>query len=113
MITRLHYFRRSVMITRWRYCLNAVMITRWKYSFSVAMITKWHYCIGVKMVTGCVNWIVNVSYCKKTLDSKKKTSTSPNRTERQLIKKTGGVPQKERVGWTERERKREGGCSAF
>ena len=39
-----------------------------------------------------------------TLDCKKNTSTSPNRRERPLVRKTGGVPQKERDRWTERGR---------
>ena len=103
MITRWHYYIDTVMITRWRNCLIAVMITRWQYCLGVAMITRWHYCIGVEMVTGCVNWIVNVSNVKKTLDWNKKTSTSTNRRERQLIRKTGsGTTERDR--WTERGR---------
>ena len=51
-----------------------------------------------------------------------KTSTSPNRRERQLIMITGwGTPERDRDRetdrqmdrWTEGERKREGGCSAL
>ena len=44
------------------------------------MVTRWHYCISVEMVAEWVHWIVNV---QRTLDCKKKTSTSPNRRERQ------------------------------
>ena len=50
------------------------------------------------------------------MDCKKKTSTSPNRRERPLIRKTGwGTTERERERetdiWTERERK--WGCSAI
>ena len=69
-----------------------------------------HYCIIVEMVTGCVHWIVDVSNSKqrmqRTLDCKKKTSTSPNRRERPLIRKTGwGTTERER----QMDRKREKG----
>ena len=104
-ITRWCYFHSSVMITRWRYCINAVMITRWQDCLSAAMITRWHHCIGVEMVTGQVHWIVNVFNCKKTLDCKKKTPTSPNSRERPLIWKTGwGTTEREREKETERGR---------
>ena len=55
---------------------------------------------------GSLDTIVNVfKNCKKTLDCKKKTSTSPNSRERSLIMKTG---------WgTEREGKREGIVQCF
>ena len=43
--------------------------------------------------------------CKKTLDCKKKTSTSPNSRERPLIVKTGWGTQEEK----ERKREKEGG----
>ena len=49
---------------------------------------------------------------QRTLDCKKKTLTYPNRGERSLIRKTGWGTT-ERVRWTGRERKREGGCSAL
>ena len=90
------------------------MITRWQYYLSAAMITRWHYCISVEIVIGWIHWIVNVSNSKlqRTLDCKKKTSTSPNRMERPLIRKTGwGTTERERDIWTERERKC--GCSAI
>ena len=80
------------------------MITRWHCYIDAVMITTWHHCIGVEMVTGWVQWIVNVFNCKKTLDCKKKTSTSPNSRERPLIRKTGW-------GTTESARKRV--CTVF
>ena len=50
-------------------------------------------------------------YLLRTLDCKKKTSTPR---ERPLTKKTGwGTTERERERWPERERKREGGCSAL
>ena len=45
---------------------------------------------------------------EKTLDCKKKTSTSPNRRERPLIRKTGwGTTERETDGQQERERGKE------
>ena len=42
----------------------------------------------------------------KNFDCKKKTSTSPNRRERPLIRKTGwGTTERERDIWTEREKR--------
>ena len=100
----------SVMITNWRYCLNAAMSTRWQYCLHAAMITRWHYCISVEnKFTGCVHWIVNVSNCKKTLDCTKKTSTSPNRRERTLIRKTGCGTTEREERQMDRKREREGG----
>ena len=53
-------------------------------------------------------------YLQRTLDCKKKTPTSPNRSERLLIRKTGwGTIEREGDRWTEIERTREGGCSAL
>ena len=70
------------------------------------MITRLHHRICVEMVIGWVHLIVNVFNCKKTLDCKKKTSTSPNSRERPLIIKTGwSTTERER----EREKEREGG----
>ena len=63
------------MVTRWHYYIDVVIIARWLYCLDAVMI-------GVKLQT--------------TLDCKKKTSTSPNRRERPLIRKTGWVSQKER-----------------
>ena len=115
MITRWHYYIDAAMITRWWYCLNAAMISRWQHCLSAAMITRWNYCISVEMVTGWVHWIGNVSkVLQRTMDCKKKTSTSPNLRVRPLIRKTGwgtGHRRKERDIWMERERNREGGCS--
>ena len=55
-----------------------------------------------------------LSNCKEIWIAKKKESTTPNRRERPLIRKTGrGTTERERERdiWTERERK--GGCSAI
>ena len=49
---------------------------------------------------------------EKNFGLQEKTSTSPNRRERPLIRKTEwGTTERERDIWTERERK--GGCSAI
>ena len=46
-----------------------------------------------------------------TLDCKKKTSTSPNRSERPLIRKTGWGTTEREEKQMDRKREKEGGCS--
>ena len=109
MITRWHYYIDTVMIARWRYYLNTVMTTRWQYCLRAEMITRWHYCISVKMVTGCVHWIVNVLTAKYFGFCRKKTSTSPNRRDRSLIRKTGGGTIEREERQRDRKSEKEGG----
>ena len=73
-----------------------------------------HYCISVEMVTGCVHWIVNVSNCKELWIARRKHQHLQTAGKYHKLGKRDGVQQKEkRVRGTERERKREGGCSVL
>ena len=101
MLTRWHYYIDAEMITRRRYCINTVMITRWQYCLIAAMITRWHYCISVE--------IVIVSKLQRTLDCKKKTSTSSTRRDKPLIRKMGWSTTEREERQMDRNKEKEGG----
>ena len=103
------------VISRWRYFRSSVMIARWQYCLSVAMITRWHFCISVEMVTGWTHWIVNVSNGKELWIARRKHQHLQTAGKYHSLGKRDGVPDREseKDKWTERERKREGGCNAL